>query len=91
MDSVDEHVTVEEFIHVVKCHVPRSRLHEPTRMMRELRTMIDIQPNGILEDDVPLTPVYGTPIDHPGAPDQRLRYLRALQNTVGASSCPALA
>ena len=42
--------------------------------------MIDIQPNGILEDDVPLTPVYGTPIDHPGAPDQRLRYLRALHN-----------
>ncbi|MBV8131835.1 MAG: TauD/TfdA family dioxygenase, partial [Alphaproteobacteria bacterium] len=29
--------------------------------------MSTIQPNGILEDDAPLTPVYGTPIDHPGA------------------------
>jgi len=29
--------------------------------------MSTIQPNGILEDDAPLTPVHGTPIDHPGA------------------------
>ena len=41
--------------------------HEPTRMMREPRIMSAIQPNGISEDDAPLTPVYGTPIDHPGA------------------------
>jgi len=26
-----------------------------------------VQLNAILEDDAPLTPVYGTPIDHPGA------------------------
>jgi hypothetical protein len=41
--------------------------HEPTRIMREPRIMSAIQPNGITKDDAPLTPVYGTPIDHPGA------------------------
>ena len=41
--------------------------------------MSAIQLNEIPGDNAPLTPVYGTPIDHPGAPDQRLRYLRALQ------------
>lgn len=29
--------------------------------------MSAIQPNGITKDDAPLAPLYGTPIDHPGA------------------------
>ena len=29
--------------------------------------MSAIQLNGILKDNAPLTPVYGAPIDHPGA------------------------
>jgi hypothetical protein len=41
--------------------------HKATRMMREPRIMSAIQPNGIAKDDAPLTPPYGTPIDHPGA------------------------
>jgi hypothetical protein len=36
-------------------------------MIREHRTMSAIQLNAIAEDDAPLTPVCGTPIDHPGA------------------------
>src|SRR6516225_10513075 len=43
------------------------RLHEPTWMIREPRTLSAIRLNTTLDDDAPLTPVHGTPIDHPGA------------------------
>jgi len=36
-------------------------------MIREPRTLSAIRRNTTADDDAPLTPVYGTPIDHPGA------------------------